>query len=49
MAKQGRIVEFMESGHAPFIEEGPKYRGELIAFLNSLTGIWRGRPVGAAP
>lgn len=36
MAKQGAIVEFAESGHAPFIEEGPKYRKELLSFINGL-------------
>jgi non-heme chloroperoxidase len=29
-----RLVEFEQSGHAPFIEERDKYLAELVAFLN---------------
>lgn len=33
---RARLVAFEDSGHAPFIEEAAKYRGELLAFLDSL-------------
>lgn len=32
----GRIVEFAESGHAPFIEEQEKFERELLGFLGGL-------------
>jgi pimeloyl-[acyl-carrier protein] methyl ester esterase len=35
-AKRCKLVEFENCGHAPFIEEGPKYRAALLDFLNSL-------------
>lgn len=34
---RGRLVEFTESGHAPFLEEREKYCRELLAFLAELT------------
>ncbi|MEM8563330.1 MAG: alpha/beta hydrolase [Pseudomonadota bacterium] len=30
-----RVVEFAESGHAPFIEESEKYHAELLGFLKN--------------
>jgi pimeloyl-[acyl-carrier protein] methyl ester esterase len=36
MAKHGRAVEFAQSGHAPFLEEGPRYREVLLDVLGSL-------------
>jgi pimeloyl-ACP methyl ester carboxylesterase len=36
MLPNGRLVTFEDSGHAPFIEEGDKYRQELIGFLDEL-------------
>ena len=32
----GRLVDFAESGHAPFLEETAKYRSELLGFLAEL-------------
>jgi pimeloyl-[acyl-carrier protein] methyl ester esterase len=32
----GRLVEFDASGHAPFLEEGDRYRSELLAFCRAL-------------
>ena len=29
----GRLLEFSESGHAPFLEEREKFNRELLAFL----------------
>lgn len=36
LAPNGRLVEFAECGHAPFLEDGDRYRAELVAFVNSL-------------
>lgn len=36
LAPGGRLVQFDQSGHAPFLEEGPKYRSELLEFIASL-------------
>ena len=36
IAANGRLEEFADSGHAPFIEEGPRYREVLLQFLASL-------------
>ncbi len=36
LAPNGKAVYFNESGHAPFLEEGPKYRQELLTFINQL-------------
>jgi non-heme chloroperoxidase len=36
MAKRGQLAEFPESGHAPFIEEGPRYRDVVLRFLSQL-------------
>ncbi|MCU0974773.1 MAG: alpha/beta hydrolase [Steroidobacteraceae bacterium] len=33
LAKRGSVVEFEECGHAPFIEDGPRYRSVLLDFL----------------
>ncbi len=35
-APNGRLVEFPGCGHAPFLEDGPRYRDELVSFVNSL-------------
>ncbi len=35
-AANGRLEEFADSGHAAFIEEGPRYRKVLLEFLASL-------------
>ena len=32
----GRLVDFEQSGHAPFLEETAKYRSELLGFLSEL-------------
>ncbi len=34
--RDARLVEFPECGHAPFLEDGDRYRTELLAFLNGL-------------
>jgi pimeloyl-ACP methyl ester carboxylesterase len=36
IAKHGRVAEFAQSGHAPFLEEGPRYREVLLDFLGSI-------------
>ena len=36
IAKRGKVAEFAQSGHAPFLEEGPRYREVLLDFLRSL-------------
>ncbi|MFM7783799.1 MAG: alpha/beta fold hydrolase [Gammaproteobacteria bacterium] len=36
IARHGRLAEFAESGHAPFVEEGPRYREVLLDFLSSI-------------
>ena len=36
LLQQGRLVEFPECGHAPFLEDGDRYRAELIAFVDGL-------------
>ena len=36
IARHGRAVEFSESGHAPFVEEGARYRAVLLDFLSTL-------------
>ena len=36
IARHGRIEEFADCGHAPFIEEGPRYREVVLGFLSSL-------------
>lgn len=33
---KGRLVEFADSGHAPFLEEPERYRRELLEFLRAL-------------
>jgi non-heme chloroperoxidase len=35
-ARRCQFVEYENCGHAPFIEEGPRYREALLAFLSSL-------------
>ena len=35
-ATHGRVEEFAECAHAPFIEDGPRYRDAVLDFLNSL-------------
>ncbi len=35
-ARRCQIVEFEDCGHAPFIEEGPRYRAALLQFLGSV-------------
>jgi non-heme chloroperoxidase len=34
--RHGRLVEFPDCGHAPFLEDGPAYRSALLQFLGSL-------------
>jgi non-heme chloroperoxidase len=36
LARRSTVVEFAESGHAPFIEEGPRYRQVLLDFLSAI-------------
>jgi len=36
LARHARVVEFAESGHAPFLEEGARYRAVLLDFLAAL-------------
>lgn len=36
LLQKGRLVEFPDCGHAPFIEDGDRYRSELLAFVGSL-------------
>ncbi len=36
LAKHGSVVEFPDCGHAPFIEDGPRYRKVLLDFLAKL-------------
>lgn len=36
MLSNGRLVTFEESGHATFLEENPRYRQELLDFLDAL-------------
>jgi pimeloyl-[acyl-carrier protein] methyl ester esterase len=36
IAKHGRVAEFAQSGHAPFLEEGTRYREVLLDFLESV-------------
>jgi pimeloyl-[acyl-carrier protein] methyl ester esterase len=36
-ARRGRAEEFAQSGHAPFLEEGPRYREVLLDFLRSVS------------
>ena len=36
MIPDGRLVDFGQSGHAPFLEENAKYRQELLEFIRSL-------------
>ena len=35
-AKNASVVEFPEAGHAPFLEDGPRYREVLLDFLRKL-------------
>ena len=35
-ARQCEIVEFADCGHAPFVEDGPRYREVLLRFLKQL-------------
>jgi pimeloyl-[acyl-carrier protein] methyl ester esterase len=37
LAPQGRLAEFADSGHAPFLEEAPRYHAVLRDFLQPLT------------
>lgn len=36
MIPDARLVDFEHSGHAPFLEESPRYRQELLEFVRSL-------------
>jgi non-heme chloroperoxidase len=36
LAKRGTAVEFEDCGHAPFLEDGPRYRKVLLDFLASI-------------
>lgn len=36
IARHGRAVEFADSGHAPFLEEGERYRAVLLDFLSTV-------------
>ena len=36
LARRGQLAEFPECGHAPFIEDGPRYREVVLDFLRSL-------------
>lgn len=36
IARHLRTVEFEDCGHAPFIEDAPRYRAELLEFVRSL-------------
>jgi non-heme chloroperoxidase len=36
VARHGTTAEFADSGHAPFIEEGPRYRQVLLDFLATI-------------
>lgn len=36
LLRDARFVGFEDSGHAPFIEEGERYRSELIGFVNGI-------------
>ena len=36
LLQNGRLVEFPECGHAPFLEDGERYRAELLAFLDAV-------------
>jgi pimeloyl-ACP methyl ester carboxylesterase len=36
IARHGTVAEFADSGHAPFIEEGPRYRQVLLDFLANI-------------
>jgi pimeloyl-[acyl-carrier protein] methyl ester esterase len=36
LAPRGRVAEFDDCGHAPFLEDGPRYRTTLLEFLGSL-------------
>ena len=36
LARRGTAVEFEDCGHAPFIEDGPRYRKVLLDFLASI-------------
>ncbi len=35
-ARHGTVVEFADCGHAPFLEDGPRYRQVLLDFLKTL-------------
>ena len=35
-ARDGRLVNFEDCGHAPFIEDGPAYMAALLDFLNGI-------------
>jgi pimeloyl-[acyl-carrier protein] methyl ester esterase len=36
IARRGKLAEFPDCGHAPFIEDGPRYRQVVLDFLGSL-------------
>lgn len=36
-AKRCKVIEFENSGHAPFIEDGPAYRSAVLEFLKTLS------------
>jgi len=36
IARRGQLADFPDSGHAPFVEEGPRYRQVLLDFLATL-------------
>ena len=36
LAPRGRSAEFENCGHAPFLEDGPRYRKILLEFLGSI-------------
>ena len=35
LAPRGRVAEFENCGHAPFLEDGPRYRAMLLEFLGA--------------
>jgi pimeloyl-ACP methyl ester carboxylesterase len=36
LARRGQLAEFPDCGHAPFIEDGARYREVVLDFLRSL-------------
>jgi len=39
MLEHGTLLTFEESGHAPFLEQGPAYNSALLDFLTSVPGL----------